>query len=121
MSNTSSPVQQTSNRRLSARRAAKRGARIECRKGALGLGKDIAVSFIDLSETGIQLLVSAPLKRGDEVEVKMAALGGRQLKILGQVVWASPGLAEGIHCLGVRFDKRLPYATLLDLTRLPES
>jgi len=109
------------NRRISSRRVAKTAARVECRKGALGLTKNIAAGFVDLSETGIQLVVCAPLGRGDEVEILLSAVGGRTVKILGQVVWAASGLVEGIHRIGVRFDKRVPYATLMDLTRLPET
>jgi hypothetical protein len=37
------------------------------------------------------------------------------------VRWCCPGIVAGIYGIGVRFDKRVPYATLMDLTRLPEA
>jgi len=108
------------NRRISARRIAKSGVRIACRKGSLGLGKDIASGFHDLSETGIRLALIEALQRGQEVEVTLCALGGKEFKIAGTVAWATETADQGVYRAGIRFDKRIPYATLLDLTKLPE-
>jgi hypothetical protein len=74
---------------------------------------------LDISETGARLLVKEPLQTGQEVEVCLAGPAGfREIKALARVVW-SLATADGAFCVGVQFEKRLPYATLQDLSRLP--
>jgi len=92
-------------------------ARVECRAGTLGLGPNLALSGLDISETGIRLIVKALLASGQEVEILLSGIGARKtLKRLGKVIW-SLTLADGRSCAGVSFDKPLPYADVQALTR----
>lgn len=103
------------NRRLSPRRPAKRSVRVTCQKGALGLGPDLAVTLLDLSETGARLTVKEALPNKLEVEVGLMAQGqGRAVKRLANVVWCAAA-EGGNHCIGVRFQKALTYAELQQL------
>src|SRR5205809_965252 len=79
------------NRRSSLRFRARGGSKSICRKGALGLGANIALALLDVSETGARLRVKEALRPGQEVEVSLQGPGGgRETKMLGQVVWSIP-------------------------------
>jgi hypothetical protein len=111
------PSAKPKQRRLTPRRKPKGGTRVSCRKGALGLGPNIAQALLDLSEGGIRLLVGTPLKTGQEVEVGLSGPSvAREITRLGEVIW-SVETAGGNHCIGVQFVKRLDHATLRDLTQ----
>jgi hypothetical protein len=113
------PSRRQSNRRAALRRAARGGSRVACRKGVLGLGPNIAVALLDVSETGVRLLVKEALKPRQEVEVCLLAPGHvREFKHAGQIVWTVPA-ADGNHAVGIAFDRQLPYSAVLDLGRLP--
>ena len=74
--------------------------------------------MLDVSESGVRLLVTADLKPRQEVEVSMQAPGQlREIKHVGQVVWTVPA-SDGTFCIGVQFDRRLSYAAVQDLGRL---
>jgi hypothetical protein len=95
-------------RRASRRRTPRGCVRIECRKGAYGLGRNIGKQFLDLSETGVRLLVSVELKAGDEAEIIITGVGSlKQLKRIGKVVWSFQTGED--YCIGLRFDKPLAY------------
>ena len=105
------------NRRASMRRPAKSGARATCTKGSMGLGANLALKVVDLSEEGVRLLVKALLEKGQEVEVTLMGPGlSRPLKVLAQVMWSTPA-AEGNYWVGARFRKRLTYGELADIWR----
>src|SRR5262245_25191377 len=76
-------------RRASRRRTPRDSIRIECRKGTSGFGRNIGKQFMDLSETGVRLRVSAELKAGDETDLILLGVGSMMpLKRVGRVVWA---------------------------------
>jgi hypothetical protein len=107
-----------SNRRAFLRRTAKRSSKASCRKGSLGLGPDVAIRVLDLSEGGLRLLVKAPLTVGQDVEIGLLAPGGiREVLRTAKVVWSVP-TASGEHCVGVQFEKHLEYAMLIDLSSI---
>jgi hypothetical protein len=77
------------NRRLARRRAPKGGTRVVCRKGTLGLGPDLAVSVLDVSESGIRLLVREALAERQEIEVGLTGPGqARAHRLVATVVWS---------------------------------
>src|SRR5262249_36780010 len=107
-----------SNRRAFLRRTAKRSSKASCRKGALGMGPDLAIRVLDLSQGGLRLLVKVPLAVGQTVEIGLLAPGGmREVLPEGKVVWAVP-TAAGEHCVGVQFEKSLDYPMLVTLSSL---
>jgi hypothetical protein len=100
---------QQPNRRATPRKPARRSVEIHCRRGALGLGTDLASEFVDVSEGGVQLLATELLNPGDEVEIIMEGHGVRgPIRRLGEVRWVLP--ADDDHCrAGVRFQKLITY------------
>lgn len=103
------------NRRTSSRRPPRGNVTITVRKGSLGLGNNVAVLFLDLSEGGIRLIVNEDLDRQSEVEVHISAYGLKKpLKTVGAVRWVMP-LDNGLYCIGIQFEKRLPYRDVTTL------
>jgi hypothetical protein len=91
---------------------------VVCRKGTLGLGRNLAVALLDVSETGVRLCLKEELAPGQEVEVCLLAPGeARETKRTGRVIWCVPG-ADGTHLVGVHFDKQLAFAAVQDLGKL---
>jgi hypothetical protein len=107
-----------SDRRNSSRRQPKTTAKITCRAGTLGLGPNVAVSFLDISQSGIRLIVKTALTPGGEVEIGLQPLGAnRPTAVAARVMWSLP-LADGNHCTGARFEKQLPYSFLQEIATL---
>lgn len=105
------------NHRLCRRRPPRSGVRVECRRGALGLGPNLAAGLLDVSEGGAGVRLTAPAGIGEEVEVVLARPGGgRPVRGLGDVRWCQPA-ADGTYRAGVRLRRRLTHADLLDLCR----
>ena len=104
------------NRRLNNRRPPRSGVKVTCRKGATGLGPNIARSLLDVSESGVRLLVGEVLPEKREVEVCLQAAGqAREVRVTGRVAWCVP--CDGGACVGIQFDKRLDYATFNTVSR----
>lgn len=103
------------NKRLSRRQAPKGSTKAVAYPNWLGLGANIALAVLDVSETGIRLLVRE-LPRNGEFEINLESIAHRPVKTLAQVVWSCP-TADGNFVLGARFDKSLPYAALQALAR----
>ena len=57
--------------RLCRRRPARGRVRVVCQKGAMGLGVNLAVALLDVSESGARLILSGPLQRGQEVSLTL--------------------------------------------------
>ena len=97
------------NRRRSPRRKPRSSVKVECRKGSHGLGLNVATSVLDLSDTGVRLVVSQELALLSEVEIMIAGYGmQRALKRLAFVRWQLK-LENGGYCTGVEFQKSLVY------------
>jgi hypothetical protein len=103
------------NRRNSSRRQPKQSAKITCRAGTLGLGPNVAIGFLDVSESGIRLIAKTALTPGGEVEIGLQPLGSNKpTAVAARVIW-SLALADGNYCIGARFEKRLPYTFLQEI------
>jgi hypothetical protein len=103
------------NRRGSIRRKPK-GVQICCRRGAAGVGPDIAMLLRSISESGARLLVTSALNSGEEVEVEFrSASYPKVIRLIAEVVRckACPG---NVYCAAVSFQKRLNYAEFSRLT-----
>jgi c-di-GMP-binding flagellar brake protein YcgR len=119
MSNAPSPLTPpTINRRSSRRAAIARLARIECRKGSQGLGPNLAITTLDISETGARLVLKGKVDKGQELEVVLNSSGlPRPVKRLARTVWALPQ-NDGNALVGLRFDRALSYAEYQHLASL---
>jgi hypothetical protein len=109
------PAKPNHERRAYRRRVPKGGVRVTCQLGALGLGPNVAVAVLDVSEGGARLAVTAAVPPGQEVEVTFAAPTlGRPVRRMAALVWCTPR-DPGTWWAGARFDRRLPYAELTGL------
>jgi hypothetical protein len=105
-----------SNRRRDRRRSPKGRIKVICQKGTVWLGMNLAVSVLDISETGVRLAVKGPLARGEEVSLTFEGMVMlRPLQRLGTVVWSLP-LADGSHVIGIDLQRRLQYSEFLHMT-----
>jgi hypothetical protein len=103
------------NRRSAQRRTPRANVSLELRRGNMGLGNNLAVLFLDLSEGGVRIVVNEEFECHDVVEVQMTAYGMKKpLKVTGEVRWAMQ-LDNGMYCLGVQFSKRLSYRDVTPL------
>jgi hypothetical protein len=97
------------NRRKSHRRRARTSVKIECRKGAFGLGANLASGLLDFSDIGARLVVSQAMDVNSEIELVIVGYGmGKPIKRQATVRWIVQ-LADGGFCIGTEFRKRLLY------------
>ena len=104
------------NLRRARRQIAKGSTKARAFRNWLGLGPNIGVRVLDISETGVRLVVSEEMALGREFELELEGPGSRPLKMLANVVWCIK-TENGGYCIGACFQKVLPYATLGALTR----
>src|SRR5438132_14204683 len=103
------------NRRLSRRRSAKSAVKLTCYRGLMGLGANIGLNVLDLSESGLRMLVKAPLEPKEEVLIELLGVGHRKpIKLPAHVCWVVT-TADGVYCVGASFQRRLRYADLQQL------
>jgi hypothetical protein len=106
---TPSVPKKPANRRAGMRKPGRKNIRLQCRHGAMGLGANMASSFTDISESGVQLLTRDPLKLGEEVEVILEGYGMRTaIRRIGEVRWVVP-LDGGGSRAGIRFAKLISF------------
>jgi hypothetical protein len=104
------------NRRGGMRKPGRKNVRLQCRHGALGLGPNVAASFSDISESGVQLLTRDVLKLGEEVEVILEGYSiGSAVRRIGDVRWVVP-LEGGGSRAGIRFQKFISYREVQNLS-----
>jgi PilZ domain len=97
------------NRRRSLRRKPRTSVKIECRKGAHGLGANVARHVLDVSDSGIRLVVSQEFTLLSEVEIIINGYGMKAaIKRLATVRWQLK-LENGLYCTGVEFQKHISY------------
>lgn len=109
---------QQKQRRIAPRRKPRPSTRITCRKGNLGLGPNYAATLLDVSESGMRLVVNTEFKAQQEVQVSLLGPACmREVVRNGIVVWSLP-TADGAYCVGIAFEKRLDYTALQDFTKL---
>lgn len=105
----SATLQQQINRRKSQRRRPRATVKVECRKGSFGLGPNLTSVVLDVSDTGVRLIVVQPLEPPSEVEFIIAGYGmNRPIKRLAFVRWQVK-MDDGRFCIGAEFQKRLDY------------
>jgi hypothetical protein len=104
------------NRRIALRKAPRGRFKVECVKGIGGLGRNIAVTVLDLSETGVRLRLSAEAAKGQQVEVSLLGQGHvRPVRLAASVVWCRPTEDNQFEA-GIHFEKRLNYRDVQHLT-----
>jgi PilZ domain len=103
-------------RRLDRRRRPKSWTKAICRKGSLDLGLRINLGILDLAETGVRILASERLENDQEVTITLGTPTHiHPVRVLGRVVWCVETL-DKTFCVGIRFNKRLPYPEMTKLS-----
>jgi PilZ domain len=109
-------VEERLNRRGTLRRNLRFKPRVECRKGTQGIGRNLAVECLDISQTGASLLVTQELPAETEVEVCLTSHGRpKPVRTAALVIRCIPA-EEGKYTLSVRFERPLDYATFQQVT-----
>jgi hypothetical protein len=113
-----SPSSADHNRRRTPRHVSKRTIKVRCYKGAGGMGTNVARTLLDVSPDGARLVVASPLDKGQTIALSLeGAWHARPLTADGKVCWCMP-LADGTYCVGIHFEKTLPYHEVQDLASL---
>jgi hypothetical protein len=100
------------NRRLCVRRPSKRTVKSTCRKGLFDFGTNLALTILDVSESGICMLVKERLDHNQQVTFTLEGVSHRRpLRHTARVIWCME-TADQKFCVGCRFDKRLPWAEM---------
>jgi len=108
MAEESKPAPAPINRRNSIRLPLRNSVKIECRKGVFGFGPNLAVAPMNLSETGVRLVLKTELRKGQEVEIIFQGQG-QPVKRVGKVSISIARL-DGTYEAGIDFDSNLSYA-----------
>ena len=103
--------------RIGRRRAIKRRVGVSVRSGSLGLGPDLGGGLVDASEDGLGIRLKGAVTAGQEVTIEISLPGvSKPFRVVAEVRWCRPNM-DGSFLAGVRLRRRLPYASLTDLTR----
>jgi hypothetical protein len=104
------------NRRRSQRRPARKTVKLQCRAGAHGLGPNLCAEVLDISDTGVRLIITRPLHLAEEVEIFIDGYGMKaSIKRLGNIRWQVE-LKTGLFGVGIQFQKNLDYRDWQNLT-----
>lgn len=99
------------NRRRSMRRQSKRSTKIYCH-GPMGLGPNLAVKLLDVSEIGLRALLTKEFPVGTELEVHLESICHRRpIRRWAEVVWSIP-TQDGEYNVGISLRRPLPYRDL---------
>jgi hypothetical protein len=104
------------NQRACRRQLPKGSTKAQATRNSLGLGPNIAVNVLDISERGVRLLLKEKLAPGHEFEVVLESAASRPVKVVAEVIWMVEA-ADGRFCVGARFVKPISYAEMRALSR----
>jgi hypothetical protein len=105
------PAPSRINQRNSRRQKPKVTTRAIALPNRFGLGGNIAVSVLDVSESGVRLKLKRDLAIGTEFEVRLENISSKTVKTTAQVVWSVPA-ADGTFVIGARFTSLVNYGDL---------
>src|SRR4051812_35010795 len=95
------------NKRRSRRQQPRSSTKVRAYRNSMGLGPNIGLALLDVSETGVRLLLKEQLKKGQEFEIQLES-ASRSIKLIGEVIWTIQ-TAEGQFCTGAHLQKCIPY------------
>ena len=101
-------------KRRQIRRHVRNVAEVTCRKGTLGVGPNLAIRILDISEDGIRLLVKQPVNPGDELEVCFTPIGcNREVACEMIAIWCCS--QDGHFALAGKFRTPVKYEDLCQI------
>lgn len=104
------------NLRRARRMASKGGTKVKAYRNWLGLGPNIAIRALDISETGVRLVVKEELPDNHEFEVTLEGPALQPFKCLANVVWCVKA-EDGTFLVGASFQKSVPFTLLSAMAR----
>ncbi len=90
------------------RRRVRNATDVSCRRGTMGLGPNLALRMLDISEEGVKLLVKQQLKLGEELEVCFTPQGCSK-EIVCNLVTVRCGPENGSFMVAGKFAPPLSY------------
>ncbi len=103
-------------RRIFRRRRVVRPVDVIIRRGTLGLGPNLALALIDVSEEGLRVRLKGPVVAGDEVEICLSfPIASKSWKFTGDVRWCESGPFE-TFLAGISLRRQLTHLELAELT-----
>ena len=97
-------------RRIVRRRPLKKGVALTVRKGTMGLGPNLSIGGVELSDDGIQVLIKKEVKKGDEIEIGLTGIGrSKPMFLISDVRWCRPVEDTENFLVGAKFRRRLAH------------
>jgi hypothetical protein len=98
-------------------RQPRRHLAVTCRPGSTGLGPNLAVGLVDVTEDRLKLRLTGPIPVGQDVEVELCAPGvGRPIKLRGAVLTCRASVDGKTSVAKVQLRHRLTFRELAELT-----
>jgi hypothetical protein len=108
-------AENTLTRRQSPRRELHRYINVQCRQSGPCQGPNLATLVVDVSTTGICLMLTEALETGTEVELWIDGYGlGRSIKRVGNVRWHLKDSTGGFRT-GIQFQKCIEVRDWINL------
>ena len=90
---------------------------VTCRRGTTGLGPNLAVDLVDLTEDRLKVRLTAPVPVGEDVEAELTPPGnGKSIRLRGVVTACRPSRDGKASVAKVALRHRLTFRQLADLT-----
>jgi hypothetical protein len=94
----------------------KGSTKVKAFRSALGLGPNIAIRALDISETGVRLVLKEELPERHEFEVILEGPSLQPFKCHANVAWCIKA-EDGSFLVGAGFQKPVPYVLLSAMAR----
>lgn len=97
-------------RRIVRRRTLKKGVALTVRKGTMGLGPNLCIGGVELSDDGIQVMIKNELTKGAEIEVGLTGIGrSKPMVLIADVRWCRPVENAETFLVGIKLRRRLSH------------
>src|SRR5262245_39035984 len=106
------------NQRRSRRKPPKGSTRVRAYRNSMGLGPNIGLGVLDVSEIGVRLILKEALPVHQEFEIHFETVAGsKSVKVIAKVIWIV-AMADGNYCVGAQLGKPLNYVDFQDFARV---
>jgi len=103
------------NRRNFVRRKPKGKAKVNCYKGTMDIGSNLAVGLADISESGVMLVLKVDLDKNQDVTLLLEGREHRRpIKAAGKIVWCV-AMEGGLFRAGIQLDSYLLYQDIMKI------
>jgi hypothetical protein len=102
------PVDHSKDLRRQIRRKVRNATDVSCQRGTSGMGPNIGIRLLDISEEGVRLATNQAVNPGEELEISFTPLGCNREILCGIiVVWCKAH--DGVHSVAGKFRPPLRY------------